>query len=122
MKRHIKLEKYIKRYTDRDIKVYIVKWLWGGYGAWINSKKGILKIREDDSNFKPLIWHEMGHLMAGAKSWVKNEVEAQKWALKTLKKLKYKRIYKESINWIQRWGNSSESANGYKKARKILLQ
>ncbi len=122
MKRDIKLEKYIKRYTGHNIQVFTVKWIKGGYGAKINSVTG-MKICESDMHYKPLIWHEMGHLIVGDNNWIKNEYKAQKWALKTLKKLKYNNIYKDSIEWIKIWGtrNQTKDDRRYKKVSKILL-
>jgi ATP:corrinoid adenosyltransferase len=121
MKRSLKLEKYIKRHTGHEIKVFIVKWIKGGFGAYINNKR--LKICEDDMDYKPLLWHEMGHLIDGDYNWVKNEYKAQKWALKTLKKLKYNNIYQESIEWIKLWGKRDLTIcdRGYRKASRMLL-
>ncbi len=119
MKRNKRLEKYIELYTGCNIKVITVKWIKGGYGASINSKK--LKIHEDDVDYKPLIWHEMGHLMRYDKDWVKNEYKAQKWALVTLKKLKYNDIYEESIEWIKGW-RFHISGVKYEKVAELILK
>ena len=122
MVRNFELEKYIKRYTGKTVKVHTVKWIKGGYGASMNPVRG-LKICKEDSIFRPLIWHEMGHLMGRDRNWVKNEVKAQKWALKNLKRLGYNRIYKESIEWVKRWGTTGTiSDKKYKKASKIILK
>ena len=123
MRRNKRLEKYIKLYTGCDIKVYIVKCIKGGYGACINSKR--LKICEEDSEYKPLIWHEMGHLMAwNNRNWIKNEYKAQEWSLRRLKKLKYNNIYKESIEWIKIWGTRNHTVDDkkYRKVAKMLLK
>jgi len=120
--RNKKLEKYVKRYTGVSLKVITQKWFWGGYGAKYQSK-GILYIREDLLNFKPLIWHEMGHLMDGAEDWVENEVKAQLAVFKKLKDLGYEKIYRDSLMWVTvRWGNqNNENNRNYAKARKRIL-
>jgi len=121
MKRNIQLEKYIKRHTGHNVKVFTVKWLKGGYGAKMNTVTG-LKICEEVSTYKPLIWHEMGHLIDEDMNWVKNEIKAQTWALKRLKKLGYNKIYEESLDWIKSWQNiKNASTQYYKEASEIIL-
>ena len=123
MKRYLKLEKYIKRYTGINLKVYTIKYHHGGYGAYQKYYlKGYMTINEDLVDFKPLIWHEMGHLMTHDDDWIKAEYKAQKWALNKLKKLKYNRIYKRSIEWIKRWNKiENENTIKYGIVKKMLL-
>ena len=66
MNRIKKLEKYIKRYAGIEVKVYSIKWLWGGYGAYAKTSQNYIKICEyqlenDGLCYRPTIWHEMGH-------------------------------------------------------------
>ena len=122
MLRNKKLERYVKRYTGKEIKAYTVKCIKGGYGAYMSDR--VLRIREDEMDYKPLIWHEIGHLMAWDDDWVKNEYKAQKWALRKLKKLNYKNLYKESIEWIKIWGKRNLTTYDiqYRIASKLLLK
>ena len=121
MKRDIKLEKYIKRYTGKKVTVYVMNWIWGGYGGWYNRRKNILEFHKDGVNYKPLIWHEMGHLMGKARGYVNNEVFACSWHLNELKRLKYNRLYNESLEWYKEIGSSGcERDKEYRKVSKII--
>ena len=126
MKRCKPLEKYIKKYTGINLKVYTVKYHHGGYGAYQKYySRGYMTINEDLTDFKPLIWHEMGHLMMNdGKGFIEREVDAQLWAFKTLKELNLSKIYRDSLMWVNcRWGSlENDSQNGYGKARKIILE
>ena len=123
------LEKYIKRYTGKDIKVIFVKDFTEEpeCGAKYFVKRNLLKIREDCSDSRPLIWHEMGHIATtpSSKFCVKHEVDAQLWVMKTLKKLKYKKLYKESLEYIKSWNIDRDAwwrLDIYGKAKNIILK
>lgn len=123
MRRDFKLERYVKRYTNIKVKVFLLKYVKGGYGAIMNPFTRELKILYDLKDFKPLIWHEMGHLMTNDYNWIKREYKVQKWALKTLKRLKYNKIYKESLEWIKTWHDiKNNSRLKYGKVQKMLLK
>ncbi len=122
------LQKYIKRYTKKDVKIQIVKFFRNdpNGGAKYFVERNLLKIREDELDFRSLIWHEMGHIVTSPTSGfsVKNEVNAQLWVMKNLKKLKYKKLYKESIEYIKSWNidrNKCWRLNIYSRAKNIIL-
>ena len=123
MKRYLKLEKYIKKYTGENIKVFTVKYHKGGYGAYMRGSKGYMTILEELVNFKPLIWHEMGHLLDGDTNFIKNETKAQLAVFAKLKQLGYQKLYAQSLLWlINRWGQQANKNNkGYAKAKKQIL-
>lgn len=123
------LQKYIKRYIKKDVKVQIVKFFRNepNCGAKYIVERNILKIREDELDFRPLIWHEMGHIVTSPTSGfsVKNEVNAQLWAMKNLKKLKYKKCYRESLEYIKSWNIDRKKhwrLNIYARAKNIILK
>jgi len=121
LKRSKKLEKYIKHYTGKNVKVFIMNWIWGGYGGWYNRKKNILELHKDDADYKPLVWHEMGHLIDKKRGYVNNEVFACTWHLNRLKALGYNRLYKESLEWYKGIGHSGcERDKEYRKVAKII--
>lgn len=103
MKRQFKLEKYIKRFTGKEYKVYSAKFLLDGYGAVTLVGPRIIKIVEDQLNEKPVIWHEMGHVVFDSmpQTLEESEYNAQMWALRELLKLGYRKIFEASILWIK---------------------
>jgi len=54
---------------------------------------------------KALIWHEIGHfeIFDLNHSLIKSEVLAFLWVIKTLRKLKYKRLLKETFWMLNEW-------------------
>lgn len=129
MKRNIKLEKYIKRYTKKDVKVQVVQYFHNepNGGAKFFVERNLLKIVKSDLDFRPLIWHEMGHIVTSPTSGfcIKHEVDAQLWAMRVLKRLKYKKLYKESIEYIKSWNIDRTKhwrLNIYGRAKNIILK
>ena len=129
-----KLEKYIYRYTNIRINVKIQKYIRGGFGARLHFKYlkngriiefTLLKIREDSIDNKPLIWHEIGHMLYAKthKNSILTETKAQLCALEKLKILGYNKLYKESIEYVDKYWLDSENKKQaiYNKARKSIL-
>lgn len=125
----LKLKKYIKRYTKKDVKIHLIKYFRNepNIGAKYFIKKNLLIIVKSELDYRPLIWHEMGHIATSPTSefCVKNEVNAQLWVMKNLKKLKYKKLYKESIEYIKDWNIDRVKhwkLNIYSRAKNIILK
>lgn len=103
MIRQIKLEKYIKRFTGKIYKVYSFRYIHDGYAAITDTVNKRLDILHEQVNIKPVIWHEMGHIIFDHidASPLEDEYNAQMWALGELLKRGYTKIFEESIEWIK---------------------
>lgn len=123
MQREQKLEKYIFNISGLSSKVYSAKNLQGRVGARIfKCYPIVMHISKDCVNFKPLIYHELGHLFTlGNNCFIIEEVLAQLWAFKTL--IKNKKLYNQSYSWVKRWHTCKNShTEGYTQAADIILQ
>jgi len=126
MKRNKKLEKYIKRMSGIAVEVRVVKKFWDLVGAKAWPEKQRITFAEDELDYKPLIWHEMGHLKTQITAYfsIKDEVSAQMWALRELRKRGYRKLYKESVDYVKEWGWNKECPKRYvySRARNIILK
>jgi len=108
------------------VEVRIVKKFWDLVGAKAWPKKQRISFTEDHLDYKPLIWHEMGHLKTQITGYfsIKDEVKAQMWALKELKRRGYKKLYKESVDYVKDWGWNKKCPKRYvySRARNIILK
>lgn len=130
----IYIHKYIKHMFGLDVKIKIVHHFWGRFGAmaWRGDKNHchLIKITEslvkDSECLSYMLWHEVGHLFTASvkNRGYKNEVNAQIWAMKNMKKRGYNKLYKKSINYVKDWiiGVECAEKNMYKKAGKIILK
>jgi len=109
-KRYIK--KYIKRMFNIDVDIYIQHHFWGGYGAkayrGTKYEPHVIEIAKDMLKKdlpRYLIWHEVGHLFTavGNGCGVKNEVNAQMWAMQEMKKRGYNKLYNYSLEYVIEW-------------------
>lgn len=129
------IKEYIKHLFGLNVEIKIVHHFWGRYGAyaWRGDKnsKHLIKIAksvlEYDDYLKALIWHEVGHLFTSEGfASAKNEINAQAWAMKEMKKRGYNKLYQYSLTeMVERWVRGDigcEKKRMYKKAGKEILK
>ena len=105
-----KLEKLIKEMTGQSFIVETKKWLWYGFSARVYLTKNYMTIRRDHINFKPVIWHEIGHIKTTKikMSFFEREYRAEMWALKQSLEKKNIKLFEESLAWVKSWLDVSE--------------
>jgi len=127
-KRSKKLEQLILSATGQHYKVYVKKFIHGGYGATTYNSRKIIHIRQDQLNCVALIWHEMGHIVRDrdGQTLIEAEYDAQMWALTTLVLRKQIEDFEESLAWIKYDWRASEKETArddiYVKVRAKILK
>lgn len=119
------IRKYVANLFGKDINVVFQHHFRGGYSAM--AFRPLKRIRlstcafiggELDNWKKHVIWHEVGHIRAGA-----SEREAELWALGSMKKRGYRRLLAfslgEMIKW-QLWRGDSTHDKYYQVAKEIV--
>jgi hypothetical protein len=126
--RSYKIEKLIKEVVGEDYTVEVKRWIKDGYGAIVTPSKKLLRIRKDNTDYLPLIWHEMGHIATDKPndSVYQREIKAQTWALKNLLHYKHIDLFEESIVWMKTWleydGSGTPADLIYRKVAQKLLK
>ncbi len=123
-----KVEKYIEHLFGLVLKVVSKHHFWGGFSAWALTEESSIEllkaILKDPKELRILIWHEVGHFFTSKDKHpehlsIRNEVNAQLWAIKKAKNRGYTKLYKlfcEDVKSHKGWKRPN-----YRRARCILL-
>lgn len=122
------IQEYIKKEFGVEIKIEIKNHFWGGFWGWYSGSENKIKLSkqlfEKQEYLTCLIWHEIGHHFtikpnASSGACIKNEVNAQIWAIREAKKRNYTRIYQWLVDYVI--SGSGWKERDYRRARRIII-
>lgn len=125
-----KIAKYIYNLFGINTKIDVQYHFYNRAGAkaYPEEKRIIFSLvaLKQDKFPKYLIWHEVGHLITSKNSGfcVKNEVNAQLWAIREAKRRGYSKLTKDFIDYTKEWGTDSVNSHSiiYPRAKYKILR